>query len=127
VNKELSRRDECFVAAKHSQDFAYEKPQPLCEAAEVETGGCEDGIDAIAFPPFQEVPSQPVLLLEMTDDRFDRGTCQFQSNSAPAFQLQSAPNGFRQNAHDLSLALAATQQASERSWAEQFFNRVCSA
>jgi len=60
----------CILASKHAEDFAHETPQPLRETAEVETGGGEDGIDAVAFSPFQEVPSQPVLFLEMPDENF---------------------------------------------------------
>ena len=52
---------------------AQKDGEPSEEKAEVESGGGEDGVDAIAVLAREIVAAHPVLGLDVTDDRLDRG------------------------------------------------------
>ncbi len=56
---------------RHDED-APKGGQPGQEGAEVVAGGGEDGVGGVAVRAFEEVASQPVLVLGVADDGFDR-------------------------------------------------------
>ena len=51
-----------------------ESGRPVEQEADVVACGCEDGVDAVAFAMGEVVSAHAVLVLDVTDDRFDGGT-----------------------------------------------------
>ena len=50
-----------------------QEPEPLHQAAEVVSGGCEDGVDGVALVMGEEVPVHAVILLGVADHGLDGG------------------------------------------------------
>ncbi len=53
--------------------MTQERPQPGEEKAEVASGGGKDGVDRIALGSGQVIALRAMLVLDVADERFDRG------------------------------------------------------
>ena len=65
------KRPDC--TEEHRQHETQKKPQPGEEETEVVAGGGEDGVDRIALGSSQVIALHAVLILDVADERFDRG------------------------------------------------------
>jgi hypothetical protein len=63
--------------AEHQHQCAQKPLEPSQQQVEVEAGGGEHGVDAVAFAALEVIAVHAVLGLEVTDHRLDRAARRF--------------------------------------------------
>ena len=70
---DLGGAADCWRAAEDLGEGAQKVCEPAQQEVEVEAGGCEDGVGAIALSALEMVSAQAVIGLEVADDGLDGG------------------------------------------------------